>query len=57
MVTPGVVPRVQSSQNMRVPDLAVACSEYETEATRTTDPVLIVATLPPSSQAETCANV
>ncbi len=57
VVTPGVVPRVQSSHNMRVPDLAVTCSQYESEETGITDPVLIVEILSPSNQAETWANV
>jgi hypothetical protein len=57
VVTPGVVPHVQSSHNMRVPDLAVTCSDYETEEAELTDPVLIVEILSPSNQAETWANV
>ena len=57
VVTPGVVPHVQSSHNMRVPDLAVTCSEYEAEEAGLTDPVLIVEILSPSNQAETWANV
>lgn len=57
VVTPGVVPHVQASHNMRVPDLAVTCSEYEVEEAGLTDPVLIVEILSPSNQAETWANV
>ena len=57
VVTPGIVPHVQSSHNMRVPDLAVTCSGYETEEAGLTDPVLIVEILSPSNQAETWANV
>ena len=57
VVTPGVVPHVQSSHNMRVPDLAVTCSDYEAEEAGLTDPVLIVEFLSPSNQAETWANV
>ena len=57
VVTPGVVPPVQSSHNMRVPDLAVTCSDYEAEEAGITDPVLIVEILSPSNQAETWANV
>lgn len=57
IVTPGVVPRVQSDTNMRVPDLAVTCSGYQSEETALTDPVLLVEILSPSNQAETWANV
>lgn len=57
VVTPGVVPHVQASHNMRVPDLAVTCSDYEVEEAGLTDPVLIVEILSPSNQAETWANV
>ena len=57
VVAPGVVPHVQSSHNMRVPDLAVTCSEYDAEEAGLTDPVLIVEILSPSNQAETWANV
>lgn len=57
VVTPGVVPHVQSSHNMRVPDLAVTCSDYEVGEAGLTDPVLIVEILSPSNQAETWANV
>ena len=57
VVTPGVVPPVQSSHNMRVPDLAVTCSDYEAEEAAISDPVLIVEILSPSNQAETWANV
>lgn len=57
VVTPGVVPHVHASHNMRVPDLAVTCSDYEAEENGLTDPVLIVEILSPSDQAETWANV
>ena len=57
VVTPGVVPPVQPSHNMRVPDLAVTCSDYDAEEAGITDPVLIVEILSPSNQAATWANV
>ena len=57
VVTPGVVPYVQAAHNMRVPDLAVTCSDYDVEETGLTDPVLIVEILSPSNQTETWANV
>jgi len=54
---PGVIPRVQAETNFRIPDLAVACSGYETEESALTDPILVIEILSPSNQAETCANV
>jgi len=56
-VTPGVVPRVQADHNVRIPDLAVTCSDYESEEPVISDPVLIVEILSPSNEAETWANV
>ena len=57
VITPGVVPRVQASHNMRVPDLAVTCTGYEREETGIANPVLLVEILSPSNQPETWANV
>ena len=53
VVAPGVVPFVQAAHNMRVPDLAVTCSDYETEEVGLTDPVLIVEILSPSNRSDT----
>jgi len=55
--TPGVVPRVQSDSNVRIPDLAVTCAGYQSEEPVLTDPVLVVEILSPSNQAETWRNV
>ncbi len=52
-----VVPHMQASHNMRVPDLAVTCSDYAAEEAGLTDPELIVGILSPGNQAETWANV
>ena len=57
VMLPGIVPHVRAACNMRVPDLAVTCSDYDIEETGLTDPVLIVEILSPSNQTETCANV
>jgi Uma2 family endonuclease len=57
LANPGVVPRVQAEHNVRIPDLAVICSEYESEEPVIADPVLIVEILSPSNEAETWANV
>ena len=42
LANPSVVPRVQAEHNVRIPDLAVICSEYEAEEPVVADPVLIV---------------
>jgi hypothetical protein len=54
---PGIIPRVQSETNVRIPDLAVTCSPYEDEESALTDPVLLIEILSPSNQAVTWANV
>jgi Uma2 family endonuclease len=54
---PGVIPRVQSETNVRIPDLAVTCSGYAAEESVLSDPVLVIEILSPSNQAETWANV
>ena len=57
LTTPGVVPKLRSSYNVRIPDLAVTCSDYQIEEAALADPVLIIEILSPSNQAETWANV
>src|ERR1700736_5876157 len=57
LANPGVVPRIQAEHNVRIPDLAVICSDYESEEPVIADPVLIVEILSPSNEAETWANV
>ncbi|MGH6848893.1 MAG: Uma2 family endonuclease [Methylocella sp.] len=57
LANPGVVPRVQAEHNVRIPDLAVTCSDYESEEPVISDPVLIVEILSPGNAAETWANV
>ena len=55
--TPGVIPRIRSDRNMRIPDLGVTCSETPLEGYALPDPVLLVEILSPSNAAETWANV
>jgi Uma2 family endonuclease len=57
MVAPGIVPRVQSDINMRIPDLAVTCSPALPGDTALRDPVLVIEILPPGNRAETWTNV
>ena len=57
VVEPGVVPRIRSEANMRVPDLAVTCEADEPGVQAMAHPVLLVKVLSPSNEAETRANV
>jgi len=57
VTAPGVIPRVQSETNFRIPDLAVACSDYDLEESALSDPVLVIEILSPSNEAETRVNV
>jgi len=54
---PGIVPRALAANNVRVPDLAVTCSGYESEEATLTDPVMVVEILSPSNAAETWTNI
>lgn len=56
-VTPGIVPRVQSDINMRIPDLVVTCSPALPGDNAIRDPVLVIEILSPSNRAETWTNV
>jgi len=57
VTAPGVIPRVQSETNLRIPDLAVTYSGCDTEESALADPVLLIEILSLSNQAETWANV
>ncbi|MGH7084014.1 MAG: Uma2 family endonuclease [Acetobacteraceae bacterium] len=57
ITAPGVIPRVQSDTNIRVPDLAVTCSPYAAEESALTEPLLLIEILSPSNPAETWSNV
>jgi Uma2 family endonuclease len=54
---PGIIPHIQAETNVRIPDLAVTCSSYDSEESVLTDPVLVIEILSPSNQAETWSNV
>ena len=53
---PGVVPRIRSASNHRIPDLGVTCSP-PSGGQFVTDPVLLVEILSPSNEPLTRANV
>ena len=54
---PGLVPQVRSRSNMRVPDLAVTCSEVDAGQIALPEPVLAAEILSPNNESNTWANV
>ena len=57
VANPGVVPRLLSEHNVRIPDLAVTCSPLAVGQATLADPVLVIEILSPSNQAKTWTNV
>lgn len=57
VVEPGIIPRVRSEANMRVPDLAVSCEMDDRGLRALTEPTLVVEILSPSNESETRENV
>jgi Uma2 family endonuclease len=53
---PGIVPRVRSSENFRVPDLGVTCAP-PSQAVIVPEPVLLIEILSPGNEAKTRANI
>ena len=56
VTTPGVVPRVRSTNNERIPDLGVTCS-LQTGGKVLSDPVVLIEIVSPSNEANTRRNV
>jgi Uma2 family endonuclease len=54
---PGIVPRVQSATNLRVPDLAVTCAPDDPRHKPLPDPILIVEILSPGNVKATRDNI
>jgi Uma2 family endonuclease len=54
---PGTQPKVQAHTNVRIPDIAVVCTPYETEERLVLTPRLVIEVLSPSNRAETWSNV
>ena len=53
VANPGVVPRLLSEHNVRIPDLAVTCSPLAAGQATLLDPGLLIEILSPSNQAKT----
>ncbi len=56
VVAPGIIPRVRSEANMRVPDLAVSCEADVQGIHALTEPIVLVEILSPSNEPETRAQ-
>jgi Uma2 family endonuclease len=52
----GIVPRVRSDRNYRIPDLSVTCAPPSTNF-MVAEPILLIEILSPGNEAETWANV
>ncbi len=57
LANPGVIPRLMSAHNVRIPDLGVTCSPLTVGQATLSDPVLLVEILSPGNQADTWSNV
>jgi Uma2 family endonuclease len=57
VANPGIVPRLLSEHNIRIPDLAVTCSPLVVGQATLPDPVLLIEIPSPSNQAKTWTNV
>ncbi len=56
VVTSGVIRRVRSAENCRIPDIGITCAP-PSGAKTLADPVVLIEILSPSNEAETRANV
>ena len=57
LANPGVIPRLLSAHNVRVPDLGVTCAPLLPGQATLPDPVLLIEILSPSNQVDTWSNV
>jgi Uma2 family endonuclease len=57
VANPGIIPRLLSEHNVRIPDLAVTCSPLAVGQATLPDPVLLIEILSPGNQAKTWTNV
>ena len=54
---PGIQPKVRANLNVRVPDLAITCAEWDPNERLLHKPLVVVEILSPSNKADTWANV
>ena len=53
---PGIVPRIRSERNFRIPDLGVTCARPSHDL-MARNPILLIEILSPSNEAQTRANI
>jgi Uma2 family endonuclease len=56
ITAPGIVPRVRSNENFRVPDLGITCAP-PAQGVMVAEPVLLVEILSPGNEGKTRANI
>jgi Uma2 family endonuclease len=56
ITAPGIVPRVRSNENFRIPDLGVSCAPPSGRV-MTDEPVLLIEILSPGNEAKTRSNI
>ena len=56
VTAPGVVPRIRSSENFRIPDIGITCSP-STGQTPIPEPIALIEILSPSNEQETRTNI
>jgi Uma2 family endonuclease len=57
IVEPGIRPKVRGNHNVRVPDLAVSCTDWGKDDRLLREPLVAIEILSPSNKADTWANV
>jgi Uma2 family endonuclease len=57
LTNPGIVPAFQAGRNFFIPDVAVTCSESDTDPAALHHPALVIEILSPSNHAETWRNI
>ena len=57
ITAPGIQPKVRANLNVRVPDVAVSCSEWDPADQVLPEPLVVIEILSPSNKADTWANV
>ena len=57
IIEPGVIPRIRSEANMRVPDIAVTCAADDPASHALVEPIVLIEILSPSNEPETRASV
>jgi Uma2 family endonuclease len=57
LINPGVIPRVDSEHNFRIPDIGVTCAPIPRGVIEIAEPILLIEILSPGNAKETWTNV